>query len=257
MDFTFLLRDDLNTLAVAFKTGKLGVPVTTFALQRYLQKELAQRTAEEIGRLQTAGFNTEQMGLLFESLASQSSGGTSVEIELVATGPDVPGVSLRDTSVVVRELFAKARKEVLVVGYAVYQGRHVFAALAENMDRNPDLKVTFCLDVKRGPDGDPDAGVVLSQFKERFKTREWPGKRLPDLYYDPRSLSESKGVKSALHAKCIVVDRSECFISSANFTEAAQERNIEVGVYIKVSTTANSLCEYFKGLIEKKLLNHI
>jgi len=72
---------------------------------------------------------------------------------------------------------------------------------------------------------------------------------MSDLYYDPRSLDDEKGKKSALHAKCVVVDRSECFISSANFTEAAQERNIEVGISIKCSPIANTLADYFYGLV--------
>ena len=52
-------------------------------------------------------------------------------IELVTTGPDVAGIAHRDTSVVVRELFANARESVLVAGYAIYQGQRVFQALAD------------------------------------------------------------------------------------------------------------------------------
>jgi hypothetical protein len=43
-------------------------------------------------------------------------------IDLVTTGPEPGGITNRDTSVVVRELFAHAKESVLVVGYAVYQG---------------------------------------------------------------------------------------------------------------------------------------
>ncbi len=32
-----------------------------------------------------------------------------------------------------------------------------------------------------------------------------------------------------LHARCVVVDRARAFVSSANFTQRGQERNIEVG----------------------------
>ena len=49
-------------------------------------------------------------------------------IDLVTTGPEVSGVAGRDTSVVVRELFAHAQRSVLVAGYAVYQGQQVFPA---------------------------------------------------------------------------------------------------------------------------------
>jgi hypothetical protein len=41
-------------------------------------------------------------------------------VDLVWTGPEMLGVSNRDTGVVVRELFGSAETEVLVDGFAVY-----------------------------------------------------------------------------------------------------------------------------------------
>jgi phosphatidylserine/phosphatidylglycerophosphate/cardiolipin synthase-like enzyme len=38
---------------------------------------------------------------------------------------------------------------------------------------------------------------------------------------DPRA-----GKPGSLHAKCIAVDNEQVFVSSANFTEAGQDRNI-------------------------------
>jgi len=53
-----------------------------------------------------------------------------------------------------------------------------------------------------------------------------------------------------LHAKCIIIDRSEALITSANFTEAAQERNIEVGVKVRHKPLVERLASYFEALIE-------
>ena len=39
----------------------------------------------------------------------------------------------RDTGVVLRELFAEAEHRVLIIGFAVHQGREIFAVLAERM----------------------------------------------------------------------------------------------------------------------------
>jgi phosphatidylserine/phosphatidylglycerophosphate/cardiolipin synthase-like enzyme len=36
-----------------------------------------------------------------------------------------------------------------------------------------------------------------------------------------------------MHAKCVVVDEAAAFITSANFTAAAQQRNVEVGVLVR------------------------
>jgi len=56
---------------------------------------------------------------------------------------------MKTTRVVVRDLFASSRESVLIAGYAVYQGREIFRALAERMEEIPELKVTIFLDVHR------------------------------------------------------------------------------------------------------------
>jgi phosphatidylserine/phosphatidylglycerophosphate/cardiolipin synthase-like enzyme len=51
-----------------------------------------------------------------------------------------------------------------------------------------------------------------------------------------------------------VIDRSVALITSANFTEAAQQRNIEVGVIVKYPLFVERLVGYFEGLKESKQL---
>lgn len=249
VDLKGLRKVELDALADAFRSGKLTLPASSFALQRYVGPARSEAVAAQLAPLGPAGFTDDQAALLLSALANAAPGEGIDPVELVVTGPDAPGVSLRDTSVVVRELFSKAKHEVLVVGYAVYQGRQVFAALSENMDRNPNLKVTLCLDVRR-PQGDTSlASDIVLRFEKHFKAKEWPGKRLPDIYFDPRALEADWAAKAALHAKCVVVDAAEAFVSSANFTEAAQVKNVEVGVLLKQSTQARTLSEYFAGLV--------
>ena len=79
------------------------------------------------------------------------------------------------------------------------------------------------------------------------------GCRLPEVYYDPRSVADDKPVRSSLHAKCVVVDAEQVFVSSANFTEAGQERNIEVGLNIRSPWLAKQLIRHFKLLHENGL----
>jgi phosphatidylserine/phosphatidylglycerophosphate/cardiolipin synthase-like enzyme len=87
--------------------------------------------------------------------------------------------------------------------------------------------------------------------------QEWPGSRLPDVHYDPRSLDPEAPKRSSLHAKCVVVDESVAFISSANFTEAAQVRNIEVGVLIRSVPFARQLAAHFIGLADQHVLERL
>jgi hypothetical protein len=50
---------------------------------------------------------------------------------------------------------------------------------------------------------------------------------------------------------CIVVDGHLSFVTSANFTEAAQIRNVEVGVLMRSSDIASKLTGFFDGMISK------
>ena len=54
-----------------------------------------------------------------------------------------------------------------------------------------------------------------------------------------------------MHAKCIAVDPRVALITSANFTEAAQGRNIEAGVLVRHKPTVRRLVAYFEGLVER------
>jgi phosphatidylserine/phosphatidylglycerophosphate/cardiolipin synthase-like enzyme len=76
---------------------------------------------------------------------------------------------------------------------------------------------------------------------------------LPAIYYDPegRKLGSKR---TKLHAKCVVVDRRWAFVTSANFTEAAQERNIEAGVLLDQPRLAASLVERFAALRDAGVL---
>jgi phosphatidylserine/phosphatidylglycerophosphate/cardiolipin synthase-like enzyme len=47
----------------------------------------------------------------------------------------------------------------------------------------------------------------------------------------------------------VVVDRSIALVTSANFTEAAQHRNIEAGLLIRHPGTVDRIVMYFEGLI--------
>ena len=74
-----------------------------------------------------------------------------------------------------------------------------------------------------------ERGEAVDGYLEKhlggFLAECWPfGEPRPRLYYDKRALSPGPPY-SSLHAKCVVVDGARAFVSSANFTQRAQERN--------------------------------
>ncbi len=196
----------------------------------------------------------QQIGHVCRTVADASANQSNRPFDLVLSGPDVQGSPTRDTQAVMQSLLAEAKQEVLLVGYVIHNAQNLFRPLATQMERRNNLKVWCCLDVQRKwQDYRPDS-EILAEFADEFVTTHWPWKPLPSVFYDPRSLDNSDNTRSSLHAKCIVIDRQIALITSANFTEAAQQRNIEAGVLIRDRPFAERIAKYFDGLLELKLL---
>ena len=258
--FTQLADDDLHQIAAALRGGRLAAPFTAIGLQRLVNGPVASAIAGELQRLSELSFTGEQLAVMIELIIEDRARRSKQDgsIDLVTTGPDVAGVTNRDTSVVVRELFARATKSVLVAGFAVYQGRHVFRALADRMQERPGIEVRLFLDVQRGRGDTTVASSLVRRFAARFKTDQWPSERpLPQVFFDPRSVELKAEQHACLHAKCIVVDGEAVFVSSANFTEAAQERNIEVGLLVRSHPLAEQLTRHFDTLLAAGMLKPV
>lgn len=253
--FSKLSDADLRELAAALLSRRVSAPYSELQVKRVLSPSLAAEIAISLQELASNGFTEQQIAATLDHLLQDrtASRQSNPAIDLVTSGPEAPGIANRDTAVVVRELFAHAKQSVLVVGYAVYQGASVFEALAERMETNPDLDVRLFLNIAR-PDGDSTpAEILVSRYAQRFRTSQWPaGCRLPAVFYDPRSVADDK--RSSLHAKCVVVDAEQVFVSSANFTKAGQERNIEVGLKIDSPWLAGRLIRHFQLLQEYGLV---
>ena len=93
----------------------------------------------------------------------------------------------------------------------------------------------------------------MRRFADGFWSADWPGSSQPSVYYDPRSL-EQDGSGGVLHAKAVVADAESVFVTSANLTDAALDRNIELGVLVRDRALAASVTSHFEGLIVAGLL---
>lgn len=223
-----------------------------FSLQRHVPVQVANSVTADLERLRSEGLSPGGLAYFLRTLGSERADGHRAHdhLELVWTGPEGGSAQSRDTTVVVRDMFSKAERSVLVAGFAVRQGREIFRTLAERMDGLPDLDVKMFLNVGRSsPHDDRSSSEVVRVFSEDFRANQWPGKRLPEVFFDPRSLNQEGHQRASLHAKCVVVDQVEALVTSANFTEAAQQRNIEVGVRIVDPYFAKTLVHQFDTLM--------
>ncbi|MCB9385175.1 MAG: phospholipase [Bryobacterales bacterium] len=212
-------------------------------------------TADELSRLirdlVESGCSLEGVARTLEVLAAGREGQDELEdsVQIVTTGPGTPETPNRDTLVVVEEMFRRAERRVLVSGYAVYDGRKVFRELAARVQQQPGLQVQMFLDIRRTVGDTSRDSEIVWRFLDQFRKTHWPEEcGLPEIYYDPRALSAEPDIRAALHAKCVVADDCEAFVSSANFTEAARTKNIELGVLIRSRAVASQIIGFFDSL---------
>lgn len=202
------------------------------------------------------GLNPSQALALMRCVLAERKRQAGPALELVWTGPDVPETVVRDTALVLRDLFASATSSVLVGGCYFSGGEHILAPVYEAI-RDRGVRATFCLNI---PEPAPDVAGIPAHVRAQvraFLAKNWPfGLPLPDFYYDPRTVQPLAPGRSGvlLHSKCVVIDERRAFITSANFTHNGQARNIETGVQIDDEKFARELAGHWHTLIRAGLL---
>jgi phosphatidylserine/phosphatidylglycerophosphate/cardiolipin synthase-like enzyme len=241
---------DLKTLARALERKTLRFPLTAARLR-------AAGVGSLVEHLPLLGaLAPEHAASLVECVLAERARHTGPALELVWTGPDVPETLVRDTAIVVRDLFASAKTSVLIGGCYFSQGQAILEPLYRAMVER-GVRATFCLNIPEpAPSLDDIPGHVRRQVRG-FIAQNWPfGQPLPHFYYDPRTVKPVPPGRSRilLHSKCVVVDERTAFISSANFTHNGQARNIETGVLIEDEKFASELSGHWQALIGARLL---
>ena len=243
----------LRRLADALETGLLLDHPTPASLESEVGiRDGAEDLINDLDRLARVGVAGRAVGAWIRALEQASARVPSPD--LVWSGPEVPGLHARDTRRVYEELFDGAERSVWVSTYAYFDGPQAFAHLAQRMDHIAGLRVTLLLNIQRARGDTTAAAELVRRFTDQFWGTDWPGSSKPAVYYDPRSLDPS-GPSGVLHAKAVVVDDEAVFITSANLTAAALDRNIELGVLIRHRVLATSVANHFQGLIDAYLLS--
>jgi phosphatidylserine/phosphatidylglycerophosphate/cardiolipin synthase-like enzyme len=129
-----------------------------------------------------------------------------------------------------------------------------FEGLARRMYATPALPVSLLLNIQRKKGDTTATDHLVRKFADRFWGTDWPGSSRPTVFYDSRSL-DLGGPSGVLHAKAVVADDEVVFVTSANFTEAALDRNIEVGLLVRDRALAATVSSHFRGLIDRGLLH--
>lgn len=245
--------ETLLQLADALDAGHVRAPLTRFGLRAFTTSTNDIRALEELRK--TVGSEAGLAAICRLVVAERgATRARAPKVELVWTGPERLGASTRDTKVVVAELFARARRSVLVSSYSLGSGATLFAPLAARMAEVASLRVRMFFDITVG--NEPSTGPHTregyeSRFVRRFLGTQWPGPRRPEVYYDPRTIEDDS---IHFHAKCVVIDEEIALVTSANTSAAAQGENVEAGALIEDRLFALSLARQFDDLVTARLL---
>ncbi|MDP3569470.1 MAG: DISARM system phospholipase D-like protein DrmC [Archangium sp.] len=189
----------------ALKRGELGIPFSGHGLRSLGLESLVSHapTLSGLGR---------DAARLLVTAVLRDRGSRGRRPELVWTGPETKQSGARDTAVVLSDLFSSAQQSVLIAGFVFDHGATVLSALHQAMQRGVNCRLF----------ADGDAA-------RHFRRDNWPfGPPFPEVF----RFVPAAGVFASLHAKCVVVDHHLVFVTSANFTDRGQNRNIEVGVLL-------------------------
>ena len=244
-------------LSASLSAGRLKPPYSALRMTACVPESSVDEVGADLARMDANGMQPAHIAECLQLLAMEREANqqTVDRLQLVWTGPEVPGSVSRDTGVVMKGLFTAARSSVLLSSFIVRRGRDVYAPLAKAFDANPSLRVTLAVNVGREGNYHAAEHEVLAGFAERFWQDNWPWPTRPRVYYDPRSLSTDSTICASLHAKCVVVDEEIAFVTSANFTEWAHERNLEAGVLVRDGGFARALQNQFESLIAASRLH--
>lgn len=236
----------------ALDTGLLSTSSSPATLRSVLGlREGGDELSEDLNALERMGISGRAAAAWLRAVDSARN--RSPAPDLVWSGPKVPGLHARDTRRVYEELLGGAERSVWASTYVFFDGPQAFAVLAGRMDANPELQVTLMLNIQRSRGDTTAADQLVRRFADRFWTSDWPGEARPRVYYDPRSL-DLDGPVGVLHAKAVVADGGTVFLTSANLTDAALDRNVELGVLIRDRALAASVTSHFQGLIDSEAL---
>ena len=135
-----------------------------------------------------------------------------------------------------------------------------FKQLFKILEDHPDPKsLELRLMIQLIPEeNDPRPLAEMESEVAKALQNAWPDHLpLPVVYHNPTKHSYTGKAKGSQHSKVIIADDSIALIGSANLSDAAYERNIEVGCVIEDQEQVKALQEEFEALIESKKLTRL
>jgi phosphatidylserine/phosphatidylglycerophosphate/cardiolipin synthase-like enzyme len=208
------------------------------------------RAACRVVSLSTGQMSWEALGWAIRTMSlTYSRWQAEQQIELLWAGPSPANqIPARRIDQVLYDLIGEAQREVMLVTFAAAKIDRLASVLIGAMRRQ--VPVHLILEFEEASEGQLSYDALRAfpeHLVEGAKIYCWP--------VDKRERNQA-GRPGKLHAKTAVIDDT-VVISSANLTDDAFNRNLELGARIVGGKFPDLVRAYFQGLIAEKVLVRI
>lgn len=200
------------------------------------------RVVSAWGRVQASG--DEVAGMLLGAAKARLRGERELSIELVWTGPTTRFVPTRRTEQALLDLIASATKDFFLVSFVAYDVASVVTALNDAATRGVRLRILLEASTSHGGTLNYDPAATMRSRVPSAELFTW--KEKPEPFVDGK-----------VHAKVAVVDGARAFITSANLTGHALEKNMEAGVLINGGPVPKTLSDHLQALIDVRVIDRV
>ncbi len=175
-------------------------------------------------------------------------GDTTSLTEIIWTGPANNRFPVRRIDQVLYDLISSAQTRILLVTFAAHRVKHLCSHLAEAVRRGVEL--TLVIESEEESEGQLTHDALLAfQGVPLVRSR---------ILYSPIEKRERNqlGRPGKLHAKCAVVDDT-ALIGSANLTDDAFNRNMELGLLVRDAAVVGDIIRHFEELAQTGVLRPV
>lgn len=163
------------------------------------------------------------------------------KVDLVWTGPTTPFVATRRTEQVLLDLIRNAKSDLFLVSFVAYDVSSVVEALNSAAARNIEIQILLETSTTHGGSLTVDPVATMRRCVPSAALYVWTNRPAP--FADGR-----------VHAKVAVADGAVAFLTSANLTGHAMEKNMEAGVLIEGGSIPDNLRRHLEALISTRQL---
>lgn len=165
-------------------------------------------------------------------------------VELVWTGPMTPFVAPRRTEQVLLDLIQRAKTELFIVSFVAYDVPSVIAAINSAIDRGVETRILVEASVTQGGSLLVDPVATMRSCVPSAILYAWTDR--------PHPFTNGR-----VHAKVAVADSGIAFLTSANLTGHALEKNMEAGILVTGGPVPANLRAHLHALIETNVIRPV